>query len=166
MIMIWTCLLFGFHIINREERYQRKLSSLLTVQIIIDIVFFIIIVILLRQLRKRLVKDPPIIDESIVREFKRLMTDSQDFTNHFLRVVEDNEQRLNKLSRQLDNKEKTLIILIEKAETLINKHGFQKETTQERCYSDEERSKHIVQMLKEGRSREEVMKRSGVTEGE
>lgn|GEM_PF-2972591 len=143
------------------------MSSLLTVQIIIDIVFFIIIVILLHQLRKRLVKDRSIITESIICEFKRLITDSQDFTNHFLRVVEDNEQRLNKLCRQLDNKEKRLVILIEKAETLINNQGFlQKVTTQERCYSDEERSKYIVQMLKEGRSREEVVKRLGVTEGE
>ena len=100
--------------------------SSLHFQIIIDIIFFVTIVILLRQLNKRIVKNPPVIDESIVREFKKLMTDSQDFTNHFLRVVEENEQRLNKLSRQLDNKEKRLIILIEEAEALINKVDSQK----------------------------------------
>ena len=94
-----------------------------------------------------------------------VMTDSQDFTNQFLRVVEENEQRLNKLSRQLDNKEKRLIILIEEAEALINKVDFQKNTT-EKVYSDEERSKNIIDMIQEGRSREEVAKRLGVTEGE
>ncbi len=104
--------------------------SSLHFQIIIDIVFFVTIVILLRQLNKRIVKDPPIIDESIVREFKKLMTDSQEFTNQFLGVVEENEQRLNKLSRQLDNNEKRLIILIEEAEALINKVNFQKTTTE------------------------------------
>lgn len=139
--------------------------SSLPFQIIIDIVFFVTIVILLRQLNKRIVKDPPVIDESIVREFKKLMTDSQDFTNQFLRVVEENEQRLNKLSRQLDNKEKRLIILIEEAEALINKVDSQKTTT-EKIYSDEERSKHIIQMIRDGRSREDVAKRLGVTEGE
>lgn len=139
--------------------------SSLHFQIIIDIIFFVTIVILLRQLNKRIVKNPPVIDESIVREFKKVMTDSQDFTNHFLKVIEENEQRLNKLSRQLDNKEKRLIILIEEAEALINKVDSQKTST-ERIYSDEEKSKHIIQMIQEGRSREEVAKRWGVTEGE
>lgn len=139
--------------------------SSLHFQIIIDIIFFVTIVILLRQLNKRIVKNPSVIDESIVREFKKVMTDSQDFTNHFLKVIEENEQRLNKLSRQLDNKEKRLIILIEEAEALINKVDSQKTST-ERIYSDEEKSKHIIQMIQEGRSREEVAKRWGVTEGE
>lgn len=134
-------------------------------QIIIDIVFFVTIVILLRQLNKRLVKDQPVIDESIVREFRKLMTDSQELTNQFLGVVEENEQRLNKLSRQLDNNEKRLIILIEEAEALINKVDSQK-TTIEKIDSNEERSKHIIKMIREGRSREEVSKRLGVTEGE
>jgi hypothetical protein len=141
------------------------LLSSLHFQIIIDIIFFITILILLRQLNKRIAKDPPVIDEAIVREFKKLMTESQDFTNHFLGVVEENEQRLNKLSRQLDNKEKRLIILIEEAEALINKVDSQK-TTIEKVYSDEERSKHIIQMIQDGRSREEVAKQLSVTEGE
>ena len=93
------------------------------------------------------------------------MTESQDFTNQFLRVVEENEQRLNKLSRQLDNKEKKLIILIEEAEALINKVDSQKTTT-EKVYSDEERSKYIIQMIQDGKSREEIAKQLNVTEGE
>jgi hypothetical protein len=141
------------------------LLSSLHFQIIIDIIFFITIVILLRQLNKRIAKDPPVIDELIVSEFKKLMTESQNFTNQFLGVIEENEQRLNKLSRQLDNKEKRLIILIEEAESLISKVDYQK-TTIEKVYSDEERSKHIIQMIQEGRSREEVAKQWNVTEGE
>jgi hypothetical protein len=134
-------------------------------QIIIDVIFFITIVILLRQLNKRIAKDPPVIDDSVILEFKKLMTESQNFTDQFLRVIEENEQRLNKLSRQLDNKEKRLIILIEEAEALINKVDSQK-TTIENVYSEEERSKHIIQMIREGRSREEVAKQLNVTEGE
>mgnify|MGYP003446993285 CR=1 FL=1 len=114
---------------------------------------------------KRIERDPPVIDESIVLEFKKLMTESQDFTNHFLGVVEENEQRLNKLSRQLDNKEKKLIILIEEAEALINKVDSRKTTT-EKVYSDEERSKYIIQMTQDGNSREEIAKQLNVTEGE
>lgn len=139
--------------------------SSLPFQIIIDIVFFVTIVILLLQLNKRLVKEPPVIDESIICEFKKLMKDSQEFTNQFLGIVEANEQRLNKLSRQLDNHEKRLIILIEEAEALINKVDSQK-TTAEKIESDEERSKHIIQMIREGKNREEIAKQLGVTEGE
>ncbi len=134
-------------------------------QIIIDIIFFVTIVILLRQLSKRMANNPPVIDKSIVIEFKKLMMDSQSFTNHFLNVVEENEQRLNKLSRQLDNKEKRLIILIEEAEALIKKVDSQK-NTKEKIYSDEERSKYIIQMIQDGRSREDIAKQLGVTEGE
>lgn len=139
--------------------------SSLAFQIIIDLIFFVTIVILLRQLSKHIVKTPPVIDESIVREFKKLMTDSQDHANQFLKVVEENEQRLNKISRQLDNKEKRLIMLIEEAEASINKIDLQK-TTKEKIDSNEERSKHLIQMIQEGRSQEEVAKRLGITEGE
>jgi hypothetical protein len=141
------------------------LPSSIHFQMIIDIIFFVTIVILLRQLSKRIVNNPPVIDKSIVSEFKKLMMDSQHFTNHFLNVVEENEQRLNKLSRQLDNKEKRLIIFIEEAETLISKVDSQK-NTKEKIYSDEERSKHIIQMIHDGRSREDIAKQMGVTEGE
>lgn len=139
--------------------------SSLPFQIIIDLIFFVTIVILLRQLSKRIVKTPPVIDKSIVREVKKLMTDSQDHANQFLKLVEENEQRLNKISRQLDNKEKRLIMLIEEAEATINKIDLQK-TTKEKIDSNEERSKQIIQMIQEGRSREEVAKRLGITEGE
>jgi hypothetical protein len=142
-----------------------KLLSSLHFQIIIDTVFFVTIVILLRQLNKRIVKEPPVIDESIIRKFEKLMTDSQDVTNQFLSVVEENEQRLNKLSRQLDNKEKRLIILIEEADSLIRKVDLKKTNTEE-MYSDEDRSKYIMKMIQEGTSREEIAKRWGVTEGE
>lgn len=157
-------LLFVSLIVNKKKGINKLLSSL-PFQIIIDLIFFSTIVILLRQLNKRIFKDPPLIDESIVREFKKLMTDSQDCTNQFLKVVEENQQRLNKISRQLDNKERRLIILIEEAEALINKVDSRNATTEKIC-SNEERSKHIIQMIHEGKSREEVAQKLGVTEGE
>ena len=164
MRLVQTFAPSGSHIINKKKGME-KLFSLLHLQIIIDITFFLIIFILLRQLSKRIVKIPPVIDESIVNEYKKLMTDSQDYTNQFLRIIEENEQRLNKLSRQLDNREKRLVILIEEAEALINKVDSRKTATEKIC-SDDEKSKHIVQMIQEGRSRDEVAKRWGVSEGE
>ena len=142
-----------------------KLLSSLHFQIIIDTVFFVTIVILLRQLNRRIVKEPPVIDESIIRKFEKLMTDSHDVTNQFLLVVEENEQRLNRLSRQLDNKEKRLIILIEEADAIVKKIDSKQIDTEEKDL-DEDRSKHITKMIQEGVSPEEIAKRWGVTEGE
>jgi hypothetical protein len=141
------------------------LLSSLHIQIIIDIVFFITIVVLLHQLDKRIVKNQPALDEAVVCEFKKLMTDSQDSTIQFLRVIEEHEQRLNKLSRQFDNKENRLIIIIEEAEALIKRIDSQK-ISANKIFSDEERAKQIIRMIQEGISREKVAKRLGVTEGE
>jgi hypothetical protein len=141
------------------------LSSLLPLQIIIDIAFFVTIVLLLQRLNKRIAKGPPAFNASIVHEFNKLMKDSQDFTNHFLLMVEENRQKLTNLALELDNKEKRLIILIEEAEALISKVDSQKAKA-EPIDSDAERYGRIVTMIQEGRSREEVAKRLGVAEGE
>jgi argonaute-like protein implicated in RNA metabolism and viral defense len=141
------------------------LFSLLHFQIIIDIAFFVTIILLLRQLNKRIAKDPPAVDISIVHEYKKLMTDSQDLTNHFIQTVEESERKLNKLDCQLDNKEKRLIILIEEVEGLIKKVDS-RQTQKEPIYSDAEKYDRIIKMIQEGQSREGVAKRIGVTEGE
>ena len=101
------------------------MPSLLHFQIIIDIAFFVVIMLLLRQLNKRMARNLPEGDSATVGELKKLMTDSQDSTDLFLRTIQESEERLNKLARQLDNKEKRMVILIEKAESLIQKMASQ-----------------------------------------
>jgi hypothetical protein len=112
-----------------------------------------------------MVKESPAIDETLISEFKKIIEDSQNHTNQFLRTVEENEQRLKTLSRQLDNREKRLIILIEEMEGLINKADMNTNAAGSRSV-DAERSKQIVQMIREGKSREEIMKQFDVSEGE
>jgi len=141
------------------------LPSLLHFQIIIDIAFFVVILLLLRQLNKRMAKNPPGGNGATVGELKKLMTDSQDSTDLFLRAVQESEERLNKLARQLDNKEKRIVILIENAESMIQKMAFQ-QAKAESVGSDGEKYEQIIRMVREGLSREEVAKRMGVTIGE
>ncbi len=141
------------------------MPSLLHFQIIIDIVFFVVILLLLRQLNKRMARNPPVGEGATVGELKKLMTDSQDSTDLFLRTVQESEERLNKLARQLDNKEKRIVILIEKAESLIQKMASEQAKT-ESAESDGEKYGQIIRMVQEGLSREEVAKRLGVTMGE
>lgn len=141
------------------------MPSLLHFQIIIDIVFFVVILLLLRQLNKRMARNPREDDAATVGELKKLMTDSQDSTDLFLRTVQESEERLNKLARQLDNKEKRIVILIEKAESLIQKMASEQAKT-ESAESDGEKYARIIRMVQEGLSREEVARRLGVTMGE
>lgn len=155
------------------------MPSLLHFQIIIDIAFFVVIMLLLRQLNRRMARNPTEGDGATVGELKKLMTDSQDSADLFLRTVQGSEERLNKLARQLDNKEKRIVILIEKAESLIQQTASQQAKAEsliqqmasqqakaESVGSDGGKYEQIIRMVQEGLSREVVAKRLGVTIGE
>lgn len=138
--------------------------SILQFQIMFDVVFFVLIMLLLRQLHRRIAKIPPAVDEAKVLEVKKIVMDSQEYTNQFLKTVEENELRLNKLARQLDDKEKKLMILLEEVETLMKNMDSRKASPGPVCAN--ERYDDLLKMLRQGISREEIAKRSGFTEGE
>lgn len=138
--------------------------SLLHMQIIIDVVFFVTILLLLHQLSKRMVKQPPPIDAKAVRELEKIMANSQEQVTHFLEAVAENETKMGKLIRQLDSKEKRLLILLEQAEALTEQIDSRKGESEPN--SSGEKYEDILKMVKQGLSREEVARRSGLTEGE
>jgi len=141
------------------------LPSLLHFQIIIDITFFVVIMLLLLQLNKRVSRNQPGGDIATVGELKRLMKDSQGSADLFLRTLKESEERLSKLARQLDSREKRIVILLEKAESSIQKMASQQART-ESIGSDGEKYGQILRMVQEGLSREEIAKRLGVAMGE
>lgn len=141
------------------------MPSLLHFQIIIDIAFFVVIMLLLRQLNKRMAKNRPGADGVAVGQLTKLMTESRDSADLFVREVRESEERLGKLARQLDNKEKRIVILIERAESLIQKLTSQ-QAGAEAVGPEGGKYEQIIQMVQEGQSREEVAKRLGVTIGE
>ena len=141
------------------------MPSLLHFQIIIDITFFVVIMLLLLQLNKRVSRNQPGGDIATVGELKRLMKDSQGSADLFLRTLKESEERLSKLARQLDSREKRILILLEKAESSIQKMASQQART-ESIGSDGEKYGQILRMVQEGLSREEIAKRLGVAMGE
>ncbi len=141
------------------------MPSLLHFQIIIDITFFVVIMLLLLQLNKRVSRNQPGGDIATVGELKRLMKDSQGSADLFLRTLKESEERLSKLARQLDSREKRIVILLEKAESSIQKMASQQART-ESIGSDGEKYGQILRMVQEGLSREEIAKRLGVAMGE
>ena len=133
-------------------------------QIIIDAVFFVVIVLLLHQLNKRMAGKPGA-DGAAMAELKKLVKESQESADLFSRTVQESEERLNKLARQLDNREKRIVILIEKAESLIQQMSSQ-QAREEATGSGGEKYEQIIRMVQQGLSREEVAKYLKVTLGE
>ncbi|MCE5262137.1 MAG: hypothetical protein LLG97_01245 [Deltaproteobacteria bacterium] len=132
--------------------------------IIIDAIFFVIIAVLLYQLNKRMARKPET-DRTTIAELGKLMQESLESTDLFSRTVQESEERLNKLARQLDNREKRIVILIEKAESLIQQLSAQR-STEELIGSDGEKCAQIVLLVEQGLSREEVARCLKVTLGE
>lgn len=138
--------------------------SLLPYQIVIDIAFFATIVLLLYQLHRRIAKKKPAVDTAMVQELKKIMKESQESADRFLKVVEENEMALNQLVRRLDDKEKKLIILLEEAEALIKEMDAKKVAS--RSVNSSERYEDLLKMIRQGLGREELINKSGFTETE
>lgn len=138
--------------------------SLLHIQIIVDIAFFVTILLLLRRLNKKIAQRSPTADVSTISELKKIITDSGNSANQFMTFMDENKQQLNKLVKQLDDKERKLVMLLEEAETVLQKLSSQKANSESDAiynqYDD------VIKMARQGMSLEEIAKRSGVTEGE
>jgi len=140
------------------------LLSLPYLQIIIDIIFFVTILLLLFLLQKKIGQKPPAIDVSTINEFKKLISDSENFSNQFATAMEESRQQINKLIKQLDDKERKLVMLLEEAETAIQNFSSKKAKSEsDKTYNQYD---EIIKMARQGLSLDEIAKRSGVTEGE
>jgi DNA-binding NarL/FixJ family response regulator len=123
-------------------------------------------VFLLQQLNKYIKKSTHHIDNSNVYEIKKLMNDSQEYANQFIKAVEENEQRLETLFSEMDKKEKSLISRMNEAELIIKGIDKRSNGSPDPVQSDGNKYEYIIKMIKEGRSNIEIAERLGVTEGE
>jgi len=140
------------------------LNFLTYYQIIIDVVFFVTILLLLHRLSGKIAKRRPAVDTSMMDEVKDVMTESQTVTHQFVEAIEKNVQALNRLSHQLDEKEKRLVILLAQADSAIKSMEAKKEKTE--AIPQVEGYEGVVKMVQQGLSREEVSRRTGFSEGE
>lgn len=138
--------------------------SLLHVQIIIEVVFFVAILFLLWRLKGNIDKYRPLADGSVMDRLNKIMADSQEFANGFVTQMEDSKQAIGKLARQLDEKEKRLTVLLDKAEAVMKQmdpgRGASEPALSAKRYDD------VIDLVRQGMNPEEVSKRSGLTEDE
>lgn len=137
---------------------------MLHVQIIVEMVFFGAILFLLWRLKREIGKYRPLADGSIMDPLKRIMTDSQDFANGFVSMMEENKYALTNLARQLGDRERRLAILLKEAESVIKR--LDSEQSKSESASSTKRYDDVINLVQRGMNREEVSKQSGLTEGE
>jgi hypothetical protein len=137
---------------------------LLHVQIIVEVVFFSAILFLLWWLKRDIDKYRPLADGSIMDHLKKIMADSQEFADGFVAQVEENKHALNKLARQLDEKEKRLATLLDKTEAAMkqmdSRRGDPEPVLSAKRYDD------VINLVQQGMNREDASKHSGFTEDE
>lgn len=133
-------------------------------QIIAEGVFFVAILFLLWRLKINVEKYRPLADGVIMDHLKKIMADSQEFANGFVTQMEENKHALKELARQLDEKEKRLAALLDKAEAAMKQmnsdRGDSEPVLSAKQYGD------VINLVKQGMTREEASKQSGLTEGE
>ena len=138
--------------------------SLLHVQIIVEMVFFGAILFLLWRLKREIGRYGPLADGSVMDPLKRIMTDSQDFANGFVSMMEENKHALTNLARQLDDRERRLAMLLKEVESVIKR--LDSEQSKSESASSTKRYDDVIKLVQQGMNREEVSKQSGLTEGE
>lgn len=138
--------------------------SLLHIQIIVEVAFFFAVLLLLWLLRRNIVKYRPIADGSAIAEIKRVMAESQEFSERFLSVMEKNTQALNNLLSELDEKRKQLAVQLDEAAAAVR--TLKAAHAESDLYRSAISYEDVVQMLRQGMSREEALKRSGLSEDE
>jgi hypothetical protein len=130
----------------------------------VEAVFFGAILFLLWRLKRDIEKYHPLADGSVMNHLSKIMADSQEFANGFVMQMEENKHALNKLARQLDEKERSLAVLVDQAEAAIKKinsgRGDSASVLSEKRYDD------VINMVQQGMNLEDASKQSGLTEGE
>jgi hypothetical protein len=140
------------------------LFSLVHLQIIVETVFFVAVLLLLWRLKRNIEKYRPLADGSVIADLKKITIDSQESADGFIAMLEENKQKLSRVARQLEEKEGRLAVLIEEAETAIKKLGEER-VKLESSFSRKSYD-HVIDMVRQGMSREELAVQTGFTEDE
>ena len=134
----------------------------LPLTLVIDLFFFVAILLLLQQLNRRIGKKNNIIDAKSLRHFQELLGESQVATERFSTVIAEEVRTLQRLVRQLEEKEKVLVALLEATETSGEKGTAEPAPPP----PPQDRNAEILQLVRQGMSREAISQRTGFSDGE
>lgn len=136
---------------------------LLPLPMFIDVIFFVAILFFLQQLNKKITQKDKVIDAGMLHQFQALLSESQTATDRFITVIEQEVRTLQKLVRQLEEKEKTMVSLLEAAEASVEKRPGGEPAVPPPPI---DRNAEILKMVREGLDRQTISQQTGFTDGE
>lgn len=136
--------------------------SPLPLPLVIDLFFFAAILLLLQQLNRRLARKSQAIDPEVLHQFQTLLGESQLAADRFTTALTEEVRTLQRLVRQLEEKERTLVALLEAAEAC----GQKGPALPADPPPPPDRNAEILQLVRQGVSREAISQRTGFTDGE
>lgn len=136
--------------------------SPLPLTLVIDLFFFVAILFLLQQLNRKLTRKSRVVDAEVLDQFRALLGESQVATDRFVTVITEEVRTLQRLVRQLDEKEKAMVALLEAAEAC----GEKGTALPADPPPPSDRNAEILQLVRQGVSRETISQRTGFTDGE
>jgi DNA-directed RNA polymerase specialized sigma24 family protein len=139
---------------------QLLLTCLLIADVILCVAIVILIVIVNREVKKRRSG----LDEEALREFRKLLDESQSSTNHLLEVMNESRKSLKEIAYALDQKEGTLRTLIE--ESRIECEKIRKNAPPIEGAALKGKNEEVLSMAAQGFSKKEISQRLSMTEGE
>lgn len=139
---------------------QLLLTCLLIADVILCVAIVILIVIVNREVKKRRSG----LDEEALREFRKLLDESQSSTHHLLEVMNESRKSLKEIAYALDQKEGTLRTLIE--ESRIECEKIRKNAPPIEGAALEGKNEEVLSMAAQGFSKKEISQRLSMTEGE
>lgn len=139
---------------------QLLLTCLLIADVILCVAIVILIVIVNREVKKRRSG----LDEEALREFRKLLDESQASAHHLLEVMNESRKSLKEIAYALDQKEGTLRTLIE--ESRIECERTRKNASLNEGALVERKNEEVLSMAAQGFSKKEISQRLSMTEGE
>jgi ATP/maltotriose-dependent transcriptional regulator MalT len=139
---------------------QLLLTCLLIADVILCVAIVILIVIVNREVKKRRSG----LDEEALREFRKLLDESQASAHHLLEVMNESRKSLKEIAYALDQKEGTLRTLLE--ESRIECERTRKHDSLNEGALVERKNEEVLSMAAQGFSKKEISQRLSMTEGE
>ncbi len=140
------------------------LQQLVFIQITIEILLFIAILIVLVRLNTNVKKTPSAPQQQMVSELKKMIAESKQTADLFLRSLEEGMKAMKEIALRLDQKERDLKHLLVQTEQGIEK--LKTENTRNDIPFSESRYAEVVNMINKGFSEEETAKITGFTQAE
>lgn len=137
---------------------------LLTCLLIADVILCVAIVILIVIVNREVKKNRSGLDEEALREFRKLLDESQSSTHHLLEVMNESRKSLKEIAYALDQKEGTLRTLIEASRFECEK--IRKNAPPIEGAASERKNEEVLSMAAQGFSKKEISQRLSMTEGE